>query len=156
MPRSLRMRATGVGVFVQDVPLYNLMVAQAVKLKPSDAQASSTPTPPLPTQGLVMTVDTLRVTIDPPIGRGTITASSMPLAALVQMVPILDGRVVVDKTGMKGLYDIPDVRIDVGPLETGFRESWPKVLQQLGLKLESARGPVEVLVVDRLQQPTEN
>jgi hypothetical protein len=35
-------------------------------------------------------------------------------------------------------------------------EIWPKVIQQLGLKLESGRGPVEVLVVDRLDKPTEN
>ena len=84
----------------------------------------------------------------------------MSIAALVQRFPIVDGRVVVDKTGMKGRYDIPDVSLDIGPLEPRGRdplaESWPKIIQQLGLKLEPGRAPVEVLIIDRLEKPSEN
>ena len=68
---------------------------------------------------------------------------------------------VVDKTGLEGPYDIPDVSLNVGPppLERGIhelREIWPTIHQQLGLPLERGRGPAEVLVVDRLDKPTEN
>lgn len=140
----------------KDSALYNLVVAQTIKMKQSDDQPSPLPPRPLPAEGLVMSVDSLIVSIDPSTGTGTITASRMPIASIVQMAPMIDGRVVVDRTGMKGLYDIPDVSFDVGLMDVGFREIWPKIIQQLGLKLESGRGPVEVLVVDQLKKPTEN
>jgi hypothetical protein len=90
-----------------------------------------------------------------PTGKGKIEASSVSIATFISLFPVQDGRVVVDKTGMKGLYDIPDGDFDLGPFELqGI--PWPEILQQLGFKLESARGPVEVLVVDRLEKPTEN
>ena len=139
----------------KDTSLYNLVVAQELKLKQADVQAPPVPALPPPAEGVIMVFDYLSVSIEQ-TGKGTVRAFSMPIASLVQMVPIIDGRVVVDKTGLKGLYNIPDVGINVGPLETGFREIWPKILPQLGLKLESGRGPVQALVIDRLERPTEN
>lgn len=68
------------------------------------------------------------------------------------------GRTVVDKTGIAGNYDIdlkwtPDNQQetpDSGPtLFTALEE-------QLGLKLESAKGPVDTLVVDHAEKPSEN
>jgi uncharacterized protein (TIGR03435 family) len=70
----------------------------------------------------------------------------------------LAGRTVVDKTGLTGNYDIdlkwtPDDRQgtpDAGPtLFTALEE-------QLGLKLEPAKGPVDTLVVDHVEKPSEN
>ena len=87
----------------------------------------------------------------------------------VMQTAVLD-RPVIDKTGIQGRYDFtlrwtPDdsqfvnmgVRVpppsndpDAPPgLFTAFQE-------QLGLKLESTKGPVEVLVVDRIDKPSEN
>ena len=66
---------------------------------------------------------------------------------------------VIDRTGLAGLWDytvtfarlpasIPPVPA-VMPFDVAIR-------QQLGLKLEQSRGPVDVLVIDSVQQPTEN
>ena len=71
-------------------------------------------------------------------------------------------RPVVDRTGLTGFYDI---QIDLPPLSPatspdGGPDSGPSVFtvlqEQLGLRVEEGQGPVEVLVVDRLERPTEN
>jgi uncharacterized protein (TIGR03435 family) len=71
------------------------------------------------------------------------------------------GRPVLDRTGLTGKWDFllnytpPDLRLAGAPpaespdLFTALRE-------QLGLKLESTTGPVEMFVVDRLEPPSEN
>jgi uncharacterized protein (TIGR03435 family) len=68
------------------------------------------------------------------------------------------GRNVVDKTGLTGHYGIdlkwtPDdqqEKPDAGPtLFTALEE-------QLGLKLDAAKGPVDTLVVDHVDKPSEN
>ena len=66
------------------------------------------------------------------------------------------GRPVVDKTGIKGNYDIvldyaPDGVAD-SPLPSIFT-----ALQELGLKVEAQKVPVEMLVIDHVERiPTEN
>jgi len=68
--------------------------------------------------------------------------------------PFQLGRQVVDRTGLKGLYDFtlewtpdrPEGQDNPGPsLFTALQE-------QLGLKLESVKAPVEVLVVDSVEK----
>ena len=62
----------------------------------------------------------------------------------------ITGRSVVDKTGLTGVYDAELVWNDSeeGPsLFTAIQE-------QLGLKLEAQRGPVDVLVIDHVERPT--
>ena len=91
---------------------------------------------------------------------GALTATGMPLERLVRTLAGLSGRTVVDKTGLTGLYDVsltwtPDaVDPTNGPgdapaLSTALQE-------QLGLKLESTRSPVQVLVIDSADRPTED
>jgi uncharacterized protein (TIGR03435 family) len=78
---------------------------------------------------------------------------------------ILD-RPVVDKTGLSGRYDFD---LEWAPDETQFGGDVPTataaapspplfeaVQQELGLKLEATRGPVDALVVDRVERPTAN
>ena len=82
-----------------------------------------------------------------------------PLSALATMISSAAGRVVVDKTGLQGNYDVtlkympqpqPDAPPDAPPdLFTALQE-------QLGLKLEPARAPLKVLVIDRIEKPAEN
>ena len=65
------------------------------------------------------------------------------------------GRNVIDETGLTGAYDFeirwtPDNSADSGAsLFTALEE-------QLGLKLVSKRGPVEIIIVEKLEKPTEN
>ncbi len=69
------------------------------------------------------------------------------------------GRVVVDRTGLEGLWDfnvafmppLPDGTDSpiAPPIRTALQD-------QLGLKLEAERAPVEVLVVDQVEMPSEN
>jgi uncharacterized protein (TIGR03435 family) len=59
---------------------------------------------------------------------------------------------------MKGLYDIPQQTLDVGPFDIspGAGSVWAEIMQQLGLKLEPARGQAELLVIDCVEKPSEN
>jgi uncharacterized protein (TIGR03435 family) len=91
------------------------------------------------------------------------------VAILATLLTQLLGRPVVDRTGLDGLYDfefavglqallrvVADLGIGV-PLPPGLPEgpSLMTVLQEdLGLKLDSQRGPGEVLVIDSAELPT--
>jgi uncharacterized protein (TIGR03435 family) len=70
-------------------------------------------------------------------------------------------RMVVDRTGLEGPFDFnltyaPAAR-GGGPAPSDDRPSiFTAVQEQLGLKLEAATAPVEVLVVDSASMPSEN
>lgn len=73
-------------------------------------------------------------------------------------------RPVIDKTGLAGGFDlhlkwtadVPEtVRSGTTADPTGV-SIFTAVREQLGLKLESAKAPVEILVIDRVEQPSEN
>jgi uncharacterized protein (TIGR03435 family) len=102
------------------------------------------------------------------VGPGTVDAQGgATLAQLASVLAGIAGRTVVDKTGISGIYDLklewtpsetdslPDLPIDLrGP--DGGPSIFTAVQEQLGLKLESQKGPVEILVVDRAERPSEN
>jgi uncharacterized protein (TIGR03435 family) len=94
------------------------------------------------------------------VGRMTGTGQSMQ-----SLVNALGGfglnRMVLDRTGLTGQFDFelrwtPDnVRGTAAPAQANDAPSIFAALQeQLGLRLESQRGPVEFLVVDSIEQPT--
>jgi bla regulator protein blaR1 len=106
---------------------------------------------------------------------GNVAVSGRSIAQFVTTLSEWMGRPVIDKTGLTGLYDFtlkfaPEgVRASgpLGPTLTllqGQVQSPPAdpnapslsaaLEEQLGLKLESARGPVDVVVIDRLEKPT--
>ncbi|HEY4363394.1 MAG TPA: TIGR03435 family protein [Bryobacteraceae bacterium] len=72
------------------------------------------------------------------------------------------GRPVLDKTGLPGSYDLKlDWSPDTAPASADAAPSLPSLFtalqEQLGLKLEPAKGPVDMLVVDRAERvPTDN
>jgi uncharacterized protein (TIGR03435 family) len=70
-------------------------------------------------------------------------------------------RVIIDKTGLSGSYDVElkfqDDTAFIGPGPRRQIEApslFTALQEQLGLKLEAARGPVDVLVIDSAERPT--
>jgi uncharacterized protein (TIGR03435 family) len=95
---------------------------------------------------------------------GRLQASSTTMANLARFLSSMLSRTVVDKTGIAGEFDLqltfsPD-RPAVPPPDAAGADLGPDFFtamqEQLGLKLESAKGPVEVLVIDRVERPSEN
>lgn len=66
------------------------------------------------------------------------------------------GDPVVDETGLTGLYDLNlDFTVDENISAEGPRV-FEAVQDQLGLKLEARKGPVEVIVIDHVEKPSAN
>ena len=104
-------------------------------------------------------------------GPGQILAQGMTMAQLASNLSSRVNRVVVDKTGMPGDFDLnlewmPDQFQGAGPLgafpgappsrssDAQGPSIYTALQEQLGLKLESTREAVDVLVVDRVEPPT--
>jgi uncharacterized protein (TIGR03435 family) len=87
-------------------------------------------------------------TVGPRGERQTVFEAS-PLRVLVNMLANTLGSPVVDKTGLDGLYDYTFEWPDAG-------SSLYASVDQLGMKLEAKKVPVEVLVIDRVEQPSAN
>lgn len=62
---------------------------------------------------------------------------------------------VVDQTGLMGRYDV-DLDWTADVTDVSGTSLFTAVQEQLGLKLESIRGPVDVLVIDHVERPTED
>lgn len=67
----------------------------------------------------------------------------------------------IDKTGLKGAYDVhltwnPDEAVNDGADNIAGASIFTSLQEQLGLRLQSTKGPVKVLVVDHIEKPSEN
>ena len=86
-----------------------------------------------------------------------ITGWGMPISKLVEMLIGAVGAPVIDRTGLSGRYDFD---LKFASFEAPGDDTLPSIFavlqEQLGLKLEAIKGPVEVLVIDRAEKPTEN
>ncbi len=95
-------------------------------------------------------------------GMGWFKASNNHIGDFVQTLAGMVSRSVIDKTGLTGEYDFrvdyaPDVSAAPEPGSTPEKPSLFTALQeQLGLKLEPGRAPVEMFVVEHAEKPTEN
>ena len=141
-----------IGRDMQETPVYNLVVVTPGKLMPSADQ--NPPERVIPAGPAVFT--------GPPPTSPTFELSGALLSDLIQLLRMLGGRPVIDRTGLTGRFD---VRVDFPALagvsgpeaQTGMRDQLPARLQDLlGLKLEPARVPMEVLVIERAERPSEN
>jgi uncharacterized protein (TIGR03435 family) len=88
-------------------------------------------------------------------------AESMPdfAWALSRMAGIGD-RIIVDNTGLKGNYDFELLFERDTPSQGAAPNLGPSIFsalqEQLGLKLESKKAPVDFLVIDHIEKPSEN
>jgi len=107
------------------------------------------------------------------VGPANIAAGGQTLAQLATLLSGRVGRPVVDRTGLTGTFDItltwtPDQIPQgvAGPpppgappfpaIDPNGPSIFTAVQEQLGLKLESTKGPVDVVVIDRAEHPTED
>jgi uncharacterized protein (TIGR03435 family) len=92
-------------------------------------------------------------------GAGMFAAGGYALGDFVQSLATDLGTVVSDRTGLEGKFEIA-LRWNPDPSRPNTDNSLPSLFtaveEQLGLKLDARREPVEVLVIDRIERPTEN
>jgi uncharacterized protein (TIGR03435 family) len=101
------------------------------------------------------------------IGPGRMNAGGMPMSQLAQSLSPQVGRIVLDKTELTGNYDFeltyapealgggPPPLLNGGPVpvDPNAPNLFTALQEQLGLKLDSQRGPVDVVVIDSVEQP---
>ena len=99
---------------------------------------------------------------------GSVQGNAVTVAVLARFLAAEGlGREVVDRTGLSGTFDvdllylpehpvdgIPPDRLALDPRFQGRPGLITALREQLGLKLEATRGPVEVLVIDSVERPT--
>lgn len=161
----------------REMPIYALVVARGdgtlgPKLTPATTDCAAQrgrgprgggalPAPPQPGQ---------RIDCGLMMGFGVMNAGGMPIVELARTISQQVGRIVVDKTGLTGSYDFelnyaPDaggggfagVPAPPGAQAPAADPNLPSLFtaleEQLGLKLEAERGPVDVLVIDSVAPP---
>jgi uncharacterized protein (TIGR03435 family) len=93
------------------------------------------------------------------LGGGFVEVPGQPLRNFVYFLGRQLDRPLIDKTGLQGLYDVT-LRWTPEPTESTRTSDFPTlftaVQEQLGLKLESAKGAVDMFVIDSVQRPSEN
>ena len=97
---------------------------------------------------------------------GRIRFGGLPASQIVTALGGPAQRMVVDRTGLTGSWDFelnfaPEQRggppgADVPAADPNAPSFFTAVQEQLGLKLESTKGPVEVLVIDGIERPTDD
>lgn len=135
----------------RELPVYILSVAKnGPKLRPSEAPSDEDPV-------VVSRIFPDRVELP-------VRNASMGQVIAVMQRSIFD-RPILDRTGIRGRYDFdlewaPDESQFDGQLRGPFDSSKPSfytaIQEQVGLKLETAKGPVLALVIDKVERPSEN
>jgi uncharacterized protein (TIGR03435 family) len=144
-----------VHVEVKELPVYDLVVTKdGPKFKESPPEPAADPeTPKKPSDRGNMSVNSHN-------GNSELTTNAVPMLDLVSSLSNMVDRTVIDKTGLKGEYDI-HLKYTSENAPQPLPDDAPPVLftaiqEQLGLKLVASKGPVNTLVVDHVEQPTEN
>jgi bla regulator protein blaR1 len=150
----------------KDMPIYALLVAKnGPKLEASrgvcfDPTAGVPPPPTLPDQSPSRPCGGFNNSSNQMLG------ASVGMSRFAANLSRFIGRTVVDRTGLNGTFDVAlrwtpyegQAWLPTGPPPPD--DSQPSIFsavqEQLGLRLESQRGPVEVLVIDRAEKPSEN
>ncbi len=103
-----------------------------------------------------------------------LTGQAVPIASLIRILTGVLERPVLDKTGLMGLYDVklewspddsetqaapsgaPSSQTPPAPSGSGGPDLFTAIQQQLGLKLESGKGPVDIIIIDHVERPSGN
>jgi uncharacterized protein (TIGR03435 family) len=97
-------------------------------------------------------------------GKGQFNAKQVPIGALAPFLANQLGRMVENRTELKGVYDftltyMPEPVAGPGtpaPADSDLPSIFTALQEQLGLKLDPIRGPVETLVIDHAEKPDAN
>jgi uncharacterized protein (TIGR03435 family) len=149
----------------REQPIYTLVVvkpgAPGLIAKPDiDCSAAVTPQDAPPTKSSLPSTPCGTVNL----GLGRIFGQRGRISQLADRLSTFLGRTVVDKTGLQGTFNIelqftPDADM-LPPGAPAPDPSGPSLFtalqEQLGLKLQAGKGPVEVIVVDSAEKPAGN
>jgi uncharacterized protein (TIGR03435 family) len=140
----------------RELPVYELVLANGgPRLNPADLQSPGRQQlvgMPSPSGSMTLKI------------RNTQTS----LANLSNTLQSYAGRPIIDRTGLAGMFDISlQFALETlsaataaagspSPADPSGPSLFTAIQDQLGLKLEAAKGPVEVLVIDSVQKPSEN
>jgi len=150
----------------KQMPIYALLVAKNGPKLPASRAVCFDPTAVIPPPPTLPGQSPARPCGGFNNSSNQMSGASVGMSRFAANLSRFTGRTVVDKTGLKGTYDISlrwtptegQAWLPTGPLPPD--DSQPSIFtavqEQLGLKLEPQRGPVEVLVIDRAEKPSEN
>ena len=102
------------------------------------------------------------------IGPGQMLLGGVPMSRFATVLVPFAGRLVVDRTDLTGTYNLqlswtpqgrllgpaPDGAPPLPPTDPNGASLFASIQEQLGLKLEPTRAPVEVVVIDRVERPS--
>lgn len=99
-------------------------------------------------------------------GPGQLSGRMASMKQLAEFLSPQVGRIVIDKTGIADPFDMdltwapglvaPDASLSAAVSPSDGASIYTALQEQLGLRLDSATGPVDVLVVDHVDRPTED
>jgi uncharacterized protein (TIGR03435 family) len=144
------------GSCVDDAELLGPLAEPGARLEPPDQSAPAA----APRCGR------LNITLEPRGAR--LRGSKVPMAEFARMLTRVLGRTVTDQTGFSGVFDVnldflpDDATVGLPPPPPGaipFATASSSIfgsIQELGLRLDSTKAPVEVLVIDHVEPPSAN
>jgi uncharacterized protein (TIGR03435 family) len=161
----------------RQLPIYALMLSKSGKIGPQliahsgDAKCTeAVPGKPLaqPRPGEAMPTYCGGFFMNPQDGALRESGNKITMDMLAQFLSQSVDRKVVDRTGLEGVFDFTfEFAPELGPgsqhtsIPAESESSVPRSIftalqEQLGLKLESQKGAVDVIVVDHVEEPSEN
>jgi uncharacterized protein (TIGR03435 family) len=146
----------------RETPVYGLVLGKnGPKLSvPKEATCPAANTPVPPNQSGAPPIPCGQMRILPSAAGVQMEGDRVPLTELVRVLAVAVDRPVIDKTNLPGLFDIRLHFMAEPPGAPPSDAQEPNVFNalqdQLGLKLDSTKGPVEFLVIDHVVRPSAN